>query len=88
MMESNYVPGQRCFWLHKATMALFFIVGPKFTRSNWTPLYFTKPKNPEDFFRVYIETVRTKKDIARMKARFAKAKKKFAAQLAKKGGAA
>jgi hypothetical protein len=70
--QSNYVRGQRCFWLHKSTMNLLHIGGPKLAGCNATPLFFTKPSKPDDFFRVYIEPVRTKKDTARMLAKYAK----------------
>jgi hypothetical protein len=81
--QSNYVPGRRCYWLHKSTMALLHIGGTKLAGCDATALFFKKQENPENFIRVYVEPVRTKRDTARQLAAFRRAKKKFMAALAK-----
>lgn len=81
-LQSNYERGKRIYWVPSATMAMLHIGGVKMLANPFTMLRFTKPKDPENWWRVYVDVVRTQKDIARTEAKMHKMKKRFAAKLA------
>lgn len=67
-----YQKGERLYFAHKATMTLNLISS---SMVNKVTLYDKLPEgwNPEDFHRVSIEVVKTKKEMRKMKSRMLKA---------------